>query len=68
MSKNAYMKLVENIERKKCKYLDGHICPLKPSRAKIGESCDGCSLMEKVLTFKELSLQIEEQRKLDCIG
>lgn len=55
-----YMKLANSFERKKCRYLDNHICPLKPSRARKGESCDGCSLLEKVLAFKQISLEIEE--------
>ncbi len=54
------MKLANSFERKKCKYLDNHVCPLKPSRARKCESCDGCSLLEKVMTFKQLSLEIEE--------
>ena len=46
-----YMKLANSFERKKCGYLDNHVCPLKPSSARIGESCDGCSLFEKNNVF-----------------
>lgn len=60
MSEETYMKLANSFERKKCGYLDNHICPLKPSRARKGESCDGCSLLEKVLSFKAISMEIEE--------
>ncbi len=60
MKEEAYMKLVNSFERKKCGYLDNHVCPLKPSRARKGESCDGCSLFEKIHTFKAMSLEIEE--------
>lgn len=58
-----YMKTVNGISRKKCKYLDGHTCPLKPSRASKGASCDGCTLLEKILFFKQLSLEMEEREK-----
>ena len=54
-----YMKIANSIQRKKCGYLNNHVCPLKPSRAAKGEPCDGCSLFEKILEFKELSLRIE---------
>lgn len=60
MNEEAYMKLANSFERKKCGYLDNHICPLKPSRARKGESCDGCSLLEKILSFKAISMEIEE--------
>lgn len=59
MDGEAYMKIANFFERKKCKYLDNHVCPLRPSRARKGESCDGCSLLEKIFTFKALSLEIE---------
>ena len=48
------------IQRKKCKYLDNHICPLSPSIAEVGTSCDGCALFEKILSFKNLSIRLEE--------
>lgn len=60
MDGEAYMKLANSFERKKCGYLENHVCPLRPSRARKGESCDGCSLLEKIFTFKALSLEIEE--------
>ena len=59
MNGEAYMKLANSFKRKKCRYLDYNVCPLKPSRARQGESCDGCSLLEKIFTFKALSLEIE---------
>lgn len=59
MNAEAYMKLVNSFERKKCGYLNNHVCPLKPSRARKGESCDGCSLLEKILSFKAMSMEIE---------
>lgn len=59
----AYMKIAHSFERKKCGYLNNHVCPLKPSKARIGESCDGCSLFEKILCFKQLSVEIEEHDK-----
>lgn len=55
---------MERLQRKKCGYLANHVCPLKPSKATIGESCDGCALFEKVLAFKELSQRIEAEQKL----
>lgn len=55
-----YMKIANSIPRKKCGYLDGHICPLKPSKAEKGVPCDGCSLFEKIEEFKELSLKMEK--------
>ena len=58
----SYMKIADSIPRKKCGYLDGHTCPLKPSRAMEGESCDGCSLFEKIITFKELSIRMEDMQ------
>ena len=67
MSKNrygeAYMKIANSIERKKCGYLNNHICPLKPSKAQKGMPCDGCSLLEKILYFKQLSIELEKQMK-----
>lgn len=63
MSEEAYIKLANSFERKKCGYLDNHICPLKPSRARKGESCDGCSLLEKILSFKAMSIEIEEHNR-----
>lgn len=59
-----YMKLANSFERKKCRYLDNHICPLRPSKARKGESCDGCSLLEKTIAFKELSQTIEAEQAL----
>lgn len=55
-----YMKIANSIPRKKCRYLGNHVCPLKPSKAAKGEPCDGCSLFEKILEFKELSIKIED--------
>ena len=65
---NEYMKLANSFERKKCGYLDNHICPLRPNKARVGESCDGCSLFEKVITFKELSQKIENEQALKQMG
>lgn len=59
----SYMNIVNGIERKKCGYLDNHVCPLVPSKAQKGESCDGCSLLEKLLSFKDMSIKIEEYEK-----
>lgn len=60
MNGEAYMKIANSFERKKCGYLENHVCPLKPSRARKGESCEGCSLLEKILSFKTLSIEIEK--------
>jgi hypothetical protein len=60
MKEEAYMKLANSFERKKCGYLNNHVCPLKPSKARKGESCDGCSMLEKILYFKQMSMEIEE--------
>lgn len=59
----TYMDIANGIERKKCGILDNHVCPLVPSKARKGESCDGCSLFEKLLTFRRLSLGVEERLK-----
>lgn len=48
------------IERKKCGYLDNHVCPLSPSKARKGESCEGCALFEKILFYQRMSMEIEE--------
>lgn len=63
MRSEGYMKLANSFERKKCGYLENHNCPLSPSKARKGESCNGCSLFEKVLFFKEMSIKFEEYEK-----
>ena len=51
---------MSGIERKKSGYLDNHGCRQSPSKAIKGESCDGCALLEKILCFKSMSMEIEE--------
>lgn len=47
-------------ERKKCGYLENHVCPQRPDKARKGESCDGCALLSKIMGFRKMSLEIEE--------
>lgn len=63
-----YMKLANSFERKKCGYLDNHVCPLRPSKARKGESCDGCSLLEKIVFFKHMSKDIEKYKPQDKLS
>ena len=60
MNGEKYMKIVNSIERKKCGFLENHVCPLPPSKARKGVSCDGCSLFDRIMHFKNTSLAIEK--------
>jgi len=58
-----YMNIANSLEKKKCGYLNNHVCPLFPSKAQIGVPCDGCSLFETFLFFKRRSMDIEKFEK-----
>ena len=55
--------MADSFERKKCGYLDNHVCPQRPDKARKGESCDGCALLCKIIGFKKMSLEIEEYER-----
>lgn len=46
-------------DRRICSYIGNHVCPAKPEQAGKNGSCDGCTMFEKILSFKERSLALE---------